>query len=150
MNLVPLSNGRPVPLISLNMNRYSLCFSMHQNLNFCHQYVWQNMSEERRYRAYHLTMQAGRPGIVDIDRAIDQSYIPLDAWMALKWNNRFFCKCIGIYMGFWYKNHVGKKFNVYNTLIVSFFSWFRSTSKFHKLGSRTVDQIFLWSCFVYT
>jgi len=32
-------------------------------------------------------MQAGRAGIVDIDRAIDQSYIPFGAQMALKWNN---------------------------------------------------------------
>jgi len=27
-----------------------------------------------------------------------------------------FCRCIRIYVGFWYKNHVCEKINVYNTL----------------------------------
>ena len=30
----------------------------------------------------------------------------------------FFLQCIGIYVGFWYKNNVCEKINVYNTLIV--------------------------------
>jgi len=57
-----------VPLMSLNMNRYNVCFSMHHNLNFCHQYhVRQYTNQGRMYWAYCLMMQAGRPRIIDID-----------------------------------------------------------------------------------
>ncbi len=35
-------------------------------------------------------MQAGRASIVDINQAIDRSYISFGARMALKWNNSFF------------------------------------------------------------
>jgi len=80
----------PVPPIPLDMNSYKLCFSMHWKMTFCHWHMRQNTREGRRYWAYHLMMQAGTAGIIDIDRSIDRSYIPFNACMALKWNNLLF------------------------------------------------------------
>jgi len=113
----------PVPLLPLDMNSYKLYFSMHRNFEFLSSICL----TEPEWRKEVPGLPFDNAGRYSRHCRYWSSHwliiYPFGAWMALKWNNCLFfanaldfCQCIGIYMGFWYKNHMCEKINVYNTL----------------------------------